>query len=303
MRKRLRLDRVNSHLLISYVKTSLINSKILLTASALICLSLTSCSQQSANKDQQGSSAASSNHAEILHIAAAANLADVLPDIVSSYKTDRRLSKQGIEVTYGSSGKLFAQIKAGAPYDLFLSANQTYPAKLATEMAENNTTPKPFTYARGQLALYSVTKPVKPLKQSTLTSVLMASPKSKVAIANPKLAPYGASAKAYLQSQQLFESLTSQNRLIQAENIGQAFQYTHSGNVDYGLVAQSQMLAIQASAEQFVTLSPEDYPPILQDGVVITDAPVATDFAEYLQSAQGQQLLERAGYLPVKQPN
>ena len=203
-------------------------------------------------------------------------------------------------MTYGSSGKLYAQAVAGAPFDLFLSANQEFAQKLATEMDTAKQGHQPFTYARGQLSLYSVTQPVKPLNEMTLTAVLKSQPKAKITIANPELAPYGASAKAYLQEQGLFDELMSDKRIIQGENIGQTFQYANTGNVDYGFVAQSQVTAIKATPQQFYILPPDSYPAILQDGVVTSDVPAAEDFANYLRSPAGQEYFAKAGYLPVK---
>lgn len=120
-----------------------------------------------------------------------------------------------------------------------------------------------------------------------------------ITIANPELAPYGKSAQAYLQTQNIFDTLTEQSRIIQAENIGQAFQYAHTGNVDYGFIAQSQLTAIKATPEQFYTLAPDAYPPILQDGLVISDTTAATDFSNYLRSPAGQQYFSDAGYLAI----
>jgi molybdate transport system substrate-binding protein len=215
------------------------------------------------------------------------------------------LPAQAIDVTYASSGKLYAQITSGAPYDIFLSANQEFPAKLAKEKLDNvksadEATHEPFTYTQGQLALYSVNKSLKGLNPTTLNALLMSESDSKITIANPELAPYGKSAQAYLQSQNIFDTLTEQSRIIQAENIGQAFQYAHTGNVDYGFVAQSQLTAIKATPEQFYTLAPDAYPPILQDGLVISDTTAATDFSNYLRSPTGQQYFSDAGYLAIE---
>ena len=263
-------------------------------------VALISCSDQS-QAERPLADSDSANETSVLHIAAAANLADVLPVIIDDYKAKHDAPAQDIEVTYGSSGKLYAQIQAGAPYDLYLAANQDYPAKLAQEWTQNTKKLEPFSYARGQLALYSVTQsqPIGSLSQTSLTAIINSQPTSKIAIANPELAPYGASAKAYLESQQLYQDLVAKKRIIQAENIGQAFQYTHTGNVDYGFVAQSQVVAVKAPASQYATLPADAYPPILQDGVVITESSSAADFAEYLQSDAGQQQFARAGYLPV----
>jgi molybdate transport system substrate-binding protein len=121
-----------------------------------------------------------------------------------------------------------------------------------------------------------------------------------VTIANPQLAPYGHSAKAYLQAQNSYETMVTQKRLIQAENIGQAFQYTHTGSVDYGFVALAQLIAIKAKPTQFHTLAPNSYPSILQDGIVLSERPSAAGFSEYLRSEAGQQYFADAGYLPVQ---
>lgn len=251
------------------------------------------------SKDNDSAAVTSTANTPI-RIAAAANLSDVLPEIIDGYKADKNLPELSIEVTYGSSGKLYAQAVAGAPFDLFLSANQEFAQKLAIEMDTAKQGQQPFTYARGQLSLYSVTQPIKPLNEMTLTAVLKSQPNAKITIANPELAPYGASAKAYLQQQGLFDELMKDKRIIQGENIGQTFQYANTGNVDYGFVAQSQVTAIKATPQQFYILPPDSYPAILQDGVVTSDVPTAEDFANYLRSPAGQEYFAKAGYLPVK---
>ncbi|MEN2750309.1 molybdate ABC transporter substrate-binding protein [Psychrobacter sp. FBL11] len=263
-------------------------------------LMLNACMQESAVSE---ASAADTEQAQTLRIAAAANLSDVLPKIIAGYKKDNNLPAQtihDIDVTYASSGKLYAQIIAGAPYDIFLSANQEFPAKLADTSAQGVTFHEPFTYAQGQLALYSVTKPLAERSPTALIERLMSDTTAKITIANPKLAPYGASAKSYLQAQKIYNTLEQQKRLIQAENIGQAFQYVYTGNVDYGFVAQSQLTAINAKPEQFITLAPASYPAILQDGIVIGDSAMATDFSDYLLSTAGQQHFLQAGYLTAQ---
>ena len=278
--------------------------KIITITSACLALMLTACSKEQTTQPIQSDADNTTEQNQMLRIAAAANLSDVLPEIIAAYKTDKNLPAQEIEVTYASSGKLYAQIISGAPYDIFLSANQEFPAKLAKEKLDNLksadiTTYQPFTYTQGQLALYSTTKSLQGLNPTALNELLMNESDSKITIANPELAPYGQSAQAYLQAQNIFDTLTEQNRIIQAENIGQAFQYAHTGNVDYGFVAQSQLTAIKATPEQFYTLAPESYPAILQDGIVLSDATAATDFSNYLRAPAGQQYFSKAGYLVV----
>ncbi|HSP85556.1 MAG TPA: molybdate ABC transporter substrate-binding protein [Psychrobacter sp.] len=269
-------------------------------AAVCLALMLSACSKEQTTKPAQSDADNVTEQNQTLRIAAAANLSDVLPEIITGYKTDKKLPAQEIEVTYASSGKLYAQIKAGAPYDLFLSADQEFPAQLVDEMFKGDTSHTPFTYTQGQLSIYSATKPLDVLNQTTLTDLFKNDDESKITIANPELAPYGKSAKVYLESQNLYDALTEQKRIIKAENIGQAFQYAHTGNVDYGFVAQSQLTAIKAKPEQFITLAPESYPPILQDGLVIGDTAAATDFSNYLRSPKGQAYFSKAGYLAVK---
>ena len=279
--------------------------KIITITSACLALMLTACSKEQTTPPIQSDADNTTEQIQTLRIAAAANLSDVLPEIIAGYKTDKSLPVQEIEVTYASSGKLYAQIISGAPYDIFLSANQEFPAKLAKEKLDNlksadKTTYQPFTYTQGQLALYSTTKSLQGLNPTALNELLTTGSDSKITIANPELAPYGQSAQAYLQAQNIFDTLTEQNRIIQAENIGQAFQYAHTGNVDYGFIAQSQLTAIKATPEQFYTLAPDTYPPILQDGLVISETTAATDFSNYLRSPAGQQYFSDAGYLAIE---
>ena len=272
-----------------------------ISTSACLLLALNACT---ADNSTNAEPATATTEHQTLRIAAAANLSDVLPNIIDSYQTDSNMSNQDnldIEVTYASSGKLYAQIKAGAPYDIFLSANQEFPAKLSDDKRDKSV--QPFTYTRGQLALYSVTKPLNDFTPASLLDTFTSASftdNSKISIANPDLAPYGASAKAYLQSQKLYDKLSAQKNLIQAENIGQAFQYAHTGSVDYGFVAQSQLVAIKAKPEQFITVPKASYLAILQDGIIINNTVPAAAFTDYLRSDAGQQHFAQAGYLPIQ---
>ena len=268
-------------------------------AAVCLALMLTACTKEKGT-DLPAEINNTTEPSQILRIAAAANLSDVLPEIIEGYKTDKGLPNQEIEVTFASSGKLYSQIISGAPYDIFLAANQDFPAQLLNEVFKGDANHTPFTYTQGQLSIYSATKAVGVFDQNTLTELLNSNDKSKITIANPELAPYGASAKSYLQTQNLYDALIAQKRLIQAENIGQAFQYAHTGSVDYGFVAHSQVIAMKAVPEHFYLLPPTSYPAILQDGILITNEANAADFTAYLRSPTGQAYFSRAGYLAVR---
>lgn len=298
-------------------------NRLKLIASLPICLLVISCSNEAKNTQTattaDNNTDATTQSTEVMRIAAAANLAGVLPAVIDAYQAehsqDTETQTPKIEVTYASSGKLYAQISSGAPYDLFLSADQSYPAKYAQQQQNksNNTnnTSQPFTYARGQLALYSSNQDlskVKTLDTTSLQQLFKPNQNSqsvsnqvavKISLANPQLAPYGASAQAFLQQQGIYEQLKDSKQLIQAENIGQAFQYTHTATTDYGFVALSQLISANVADSKYRTLQPDSYPAILQDGIVISDHAQATDFSHYLKSQPAQQIFSQAGYLSV----
>lgn len=300
-----------------------------------------------------------------LKIAAAANLASVLPKVIDSYEhylvsnqIKQNLQDQGItnldldiEVSYASSGKLYTQITAGAPYDIYLAANQDYPkqlnddllktASVETESGQDKTdlqaqnehpiSKVPFTYTQGQLALYStrITLPnnleggestdsalangqqknsdptqvttAVDISNATINSLIKSA--NKIAIANPDLAPYGAAAKSYLQAQGLYNDLFAQKKLLNGENIGQAFQYTDTGNADIGFVALSQVLAANNNNQSsYLTLPASSYPAILQDGLILQDNPITQSFVDYLLSDEAQQIFADAGYIAIQKP-
>ena len=291
------------------------NLNLKLIATLPFYLLLASCSNdaKTAQTHPDSQSETSAQHStDVLRIAAAANLAGVLPAVIDAYETsDTQTSnnqKPKIEVTYASSGKLFAQINSGAPYDIFLSADQDFPAKYAQQQTSANATIQtPFTYTRGQLALYSSNHDLgtlKTLDKASLQHLFITQPSEsktiiKITLANPELAPYGASAKSFLQQQGLYNTLSNKKVLIQAENIGQAFQYAHTATTDYGFVALSQLISAKLADSKYIILQPESYPAILQDGIVIRNSAQATDFSHYLQSEPAQKLFAEAGYLPV----
>lgn len=302
--------------------------KLIVSLPALLVLASCSGTYNQSKTDTVSDTNANNGKTEseqVLRIAAAANLAGVLPAVIEAYQAEVAYkkdsqnkdpknignSKPKIEVTYASSGKLFAQINSGAPYDLFLSADQVFPAKYAQQRANTKSTVQaPFTYTRGQLGLYSSKQDlssIKTLDKTSLQQLFITQSNAisntvKITLANPELAPYGASAKTFLQQQGVYAELNDSKRLIQAENIGQAFQYAHTATTDYGFVALSQLISAKVDPSKYLVLQPESYPAILQDGIVVSEHPKATDFSQYLQSESAQSLFVDAGYLPIANP-
>jgi len=208
----------------------------------LIILILTSCS---------------SNRKSKLTIAAAANIQFAIKDIIQAFEKEHQIKT---DLVIGSSGKLTAQIEQGAPYSVFLSADKKYPNAL---FKSKKAIQKPTIYAKGKLAVWTV----KELKINDLNDILDSGFK-KIAIANPKTAPYGNEAKNALIHYGIWEKIES--KLVFGENIAQTNQYIFSGSCDAGITAMSTKFAKTVNHQgSWVELNAESYSPIEQ-GVVIT---------------------------------
>ena len=184
-----------------------------------------------------------------------------------------------ITLSSGSTGQLFAQVLTGAPYDLFLAADQWRPQRLE----EAGLSLARRTYARGLLALW---RPAGEASEAALRSENYA----HLAIANPALAPYGRAAKEALEALGLWERL--QPRIVIGQNVGQAFALVASGNAQMGLVAQSFTLGQGESWQVPEAL----YEPILQDAVLLRDSPAAAAFMDFLASEKAQEIIHTSGY-------
>jgi len=231
--------------------------------------------------------------AQSVHVAAAANLRYVLEEIKGSYR--RTYPSVTVTLSFGSSGTLTQQILNGASYDLFLSADNHYPYKIA----EKNLTSGPVqTYAFGKLALYSTTVNVsKGVKMLTSPEI------KKIAIANPQTAPYGTSALEILKSQSLYDTL--EGKIIQGENIAQTIQFVSTGNAEVGFVALSLLQASEMNGKGSIYIIPDTmYKPIEQSGVLLKQAARNTEakrFMEYMLSTKVKPIWVKYGYaVPVK---
>jgi molybdate transport system substrate-binding protein len=229
-----------------------------------------------------------------LRVAAAADLEPVLPPILVQFEKNTGIHAVA---TYQSSATLTTQIENGAPFDIFLSADLSFPKRLIDAGLADSTTP--VTYARGTLVLWE-------RKDSALpppSLELLRSPALKrLAIANPERAPYGRAAVAALQSLKLYDVIKP--RLVTAENIAQAAQFADSANADAGLISLTSALTPRLSADGSYFVIPRDlYPPIEQGAVIISNTKrrdMAHKLLDFLLSPNVQTELARSGLTPVK---
>ncbi len=219
-------------------------------------------------------------------VAVASNFAGAMKQIAARYETE---TTRQVTLIFGATGKHYAQIHNGAPFDLFFAADTLRPYLLAEEgVAVPNTR---FTYAMGQLILWSPQPGlIDPQAQ------LLAGPDFRhLAVANPRLAPYGAAARAVLESRGLWHTL--QGRLVQGENIGQTLQFVTSGNAELGFVALSQVQRPDHPLTgSWWLVPPDQYPPITQQAVLLRDSPEARDFLAFCRGPSAREILLAFGY-------
>jgi molybdate transport system substrate-binding protein len=230
----------------------------------------------------------SSVGAHEIRLAVASNFLGPAKAIARNFEAD---TGHRLIISSGSTGKLYAQIVNGAPYDLFLAANSREPRRLEDEgkiQPESR-----YTYALGVLALWAPTAEVDDAR-TALTSL----DGQRVAIANPLTAPYGASAAQVLQAWGQMDAL--QGRLIRGENIAQAYHFVASGNAAIGFVALSQLLdPDQPAAGRYWRVDDALYSPIRQQVVLLKRAaanPAAPAFWRYLKSAPAREQIRAFGY-------
>jgi molybdate transport system substrate-binding protein len=235
-----------------------------------------------------------------LRVAAAADLEPVLPPILAQFEHS---TGTHTEATYKASAMLTTQILNGAPFDLFLSADLSYPKRLiaagAADAAGSSDASTPVTYAKGTLVLWE-------RKDSHLpppSLALLRDPNLKrLAIANPQQAPYGRAAVAALNNLKLYEALKP--RIVTAENIAQAAQFVDSGNADAGLISLTSALTAQLSASGSYFVIPRALYPPLEQGAVIVSATkqraAAQKLLDFLLSAPVQAELAKSGLMPVR---
>lgn len=228
--------------------------------------------------------------AEEVRIAVAANFLATLNVIVNNFEQD---TGHTVVISSGSSGKLYAQIKNGAPFDVFLSADVFRPKLLENEgLAVHDSR---FTYAVGRLTLWS---PDSNLVTEDGKAVLLNSTFDHLAIANPKTAPYGTAAKSTLQALGLWDRM--RDRLVQGENIGQTFHFVFSKNAQLGFVALSQVLDPKINGAGSRWDVPVDFhEPLRQQAVLLVNGQnneAAKTFLHYVKGPKARRIIERFGY-------
>ncbi len=228
-------------------------------------------------------------HADTVSVAVAANFTAPMQKIAAAFEVD---TGHKAELSFGATGKFYAQITHGAPFQVLLSADDTTPARLEREgkaVAHSR-----FTYAIGTLVLWSA----QPGTVDAKGDVLKSGDFKHLAIANPKLAPYGAAALQVMEKLGVATAL--QPRLVQGENIAQTFQFVSTGNAQLGFVALSQVMAdgkIRSGSAWQVPASLHE--PIRQDAVLLMpgkDSAAASALLTYLRGSKARTIIQSYGY-------
>lgn len=227
--------------------------------------------------------------AETVLVAVASNFTKPMTEIAEAFKKE---TGHTAKLSFGSSGKIVSQLENGAPFEVFLSADNTKPAKLEEK---GLTVPgNRFTYALGTLVLWSA----KPGYVDDQGQILTKGGFEHLALANPKLAPYGEAALETLKKLGVQEKL--QGLLVHGDNISQAHQFVSTGNAELGFVALSQVIVDGKIADGSGWVVPASlHQPIRQDAVLMKSGqknPAAPALLDYLKSAPAKAIIQKYGY-------
>lgn len=235
---------------------------------------------------------------EVLLVAAASDMSYCIDELAAAFR--QQAPEAELKVSLGASGNFFAQIKGGAPYDVFLSADMRYPRQLVREGAADAASLRP--YAIGRIAIWSLdprfdlSQGMRVFKDERLT---------RIAIANPDLAPYGRAAKEALEYHGLWDGVKP--KLVTGENIAQTAQFVQTGNAQLGLVSLATVLSPRLKGVGSYYVVPEAGLAPIEQGAVITRRgkgnPLAARFLQFLQAQPAREILTRAGFgLPRDKP-
>ncbi|QWD61397.1 molybdate ABC transporter substrate-binding protein [Polynucleobacter sp. MWH-UH25E] len=228
--------------------------------------------------------------AQTTAVAVAANMKDAFAEIALAFKSS---NKSDMRVVYGSSGNFTAQIMNGAPFNLFIAADEHFPSEL---YKNGKTIDEGAVYAIGKLALIAKNNSGIVLLDSKAELAKAIARANKVAIAKPELAPYGKAAVEYLRSEGLWD--LAKDKLVYGDNIGVATTYVVTGAAEIGFTALSLAKSPEVTKEtNFILLNPKLYVPIRQRMVLIKGAPQeAKDLYRFMQGAQAKAILTKYGY-------
>jgi molybdate transport system substrate-binding protein len=227
--------------------------------------------------------------AEQVNLAVASNFMKPMAVLQAAFEQQ---SGHRLVVSYGSSGRLYAQIVNGAPFDLFLSADAAKPQALD---AAGLTLTKPRVYATGRLVLWS-----RDARINIDGLVALQDPKvTKIAMANPRIAPYGLAARQVLENAKIYASV--QSKLVLGENISQAYQFAYTRSAQVGFVALSQVIEEVPETDYWI-VPPQLHEPIHQSAVVLNrakDNSAAKQLFDFLLSGSAAKLIANFGYVPA----
>ncbi len=223
---------------------------------------------------------------EKISVAIAANFISAFKEIAAGFEAKTKIKVEG---TFSSTGNLYSQITNGAPYDLFLSADEERPAKLNKEGAADT----PFIYAKGQAVLWSANKDF--CKAKTWQDALKSEQVKKIAIANTQAAPYGAAAKKALEKAGMWNFI--QTKLVNAQDIAQSFQYASTSAVDAGFCAMSATVSPEGKKGCFFVIN--EAPEVIQSACLLkrtTNRAAVEKFVEFLNSPAAKEIKIKYGY-------
>jgi molybdate transport system substrate-binding protein len=228
-----------------------------------------------------------------VRVAAAADLKFAFEDLTAAFRAKH--PDIAVQPTYGSSGNFFMQLSSDAPFDLFLSADMDYPRKLVEQ--GRAVKGSEFQYAVGRVVVWAPA--TSPLDLEKLGIRACAEPGvKKVAIANPRHAPYGRAAEAALKHAGLYDQV--KDRLVLGENVAQAAQFVESGAADIGIIALSLAMAPPLKARgRFQEIPADAYPRLDQGGVVLIgarDTKAAQKLRDFLTGDEGRTVFRRFGF-------
>lgn len=228
--------------------------------------------------------------AQVATVAVAANMKDAFLEIATAFKSS---GKPDMRVVYGSSGNFTTQIMNGAPFGLFIAADERFPMEL---YKNGKTVDEGVVYAIGKLAIIAKKSSGIHLQDSKTEIAKAIERANKVSIAKPDLAPYGKAAVEYLKTEGLWD--LAKNKLVYADNIGVATTYVVSGAADIGFTAVSLAKSPEVVKETiFLLVNPKLYEPIKQRMVLIKGAPQeAVDLYRFMQTPQAKAVLQKYGY-------